>query len=134
MNPIVLTRRMVETGVESPKWYGHAYYDFNIDIHVYYPIPINYFVIIYRSIRYFFKAWLTGKLSGPLRAIESSGRVGGTGVFIRVYINDKVQTLDIGDPRIPKEELVKFLGTKNAEWKLKLILILLDRGCYGQAR
>lgn len=51
-------------GELSPKWYGKSYYDFDRDVVVYMPLPLNYFVAAFRSLRLLFKfiipEWLFG--------------------------------------------------------------------------
>jgi len=42
-------------GEPTPKWYGLAYRDFDRDVRIFYPIPINIFVTLYMKVRAGFK-------------------------------------------------------------------------------
>lgn len=48
-------KKRISEGAIIPKWYGIAYYDWQTDYAVCYPIPFNLLVTLYRIVRMFFK-------------------------------------------------------------------------------
>ena len=43
-------KKQAEDGESTPKWYGLAYYDFNTNVRIFYPIPIHLLVALYRRV------------------------------------------------------------------------------------
>ena len=44
-------KKQAEEGESTPKWYGLAYYDFDRNVRIFYPIPFHLIVALYRWIR-----------------------------------------------------------------------------------
>lgn len=40
-----------------------------------------------------------------------------TNIFIRAHINGKPESIDIGDPRLSTEQLLRWLNTKTSEYR-----------------
>ena len=56
-------RKKVNEGRLIPKWYGYAYYSFDMDCMYFYPIPFNYIIGISRWLRYVIKYSLINKIT-----------------------------------------------------------------------
>ena len=51
-----------------------------------------------------------------------------TGIYVRVQDEDgNWQSLDIGDPAFPRDSLVLWLASKDEEYLMRLVMILLGR-------
>jgi hypothetical protein len=50
-----------------------------------------------------------------------------TGIYIRAEIDGKWQAVDIGDPRLPDDELLLWLRTLPADGLIRCVLLLLGR-------
>lgn len=64
-------RKTKQEGERIPRWYGLAYYDFELDEKIYCPLPLNLIIATYRRIRIFFKfklvAWIAKEESYGVR-------------------------------------------------------------------
>jgi|TARA_R110000751_G_scaffold215713_6_gene319155 hypothetical protein len=54
-----------------------------------------------------------------------------TNVYIRVFVDDAWESLDMGDPRISIEKLEEFLGEKSLEWITSLAIVLIKGEQHG---
>jgi len=50
-----------------------------------------------------------------------------TDIYIRAWVQGKVGSFDIADPELPDEQLVLWLCSKDDEYLVRLILMLLGR-------
>ena len=48
---ITRLKKQAEEGESTPKWYGLAYYDFDRNVRIFYPIPFHLIVAFYKWIR-----------------------------------------------------------------------------------
>lgn len=54
-----------------------------------------------------------------------------TGIYIRAKVENKWQSVDIGDPRLPDKEVSDWLRKGGPEMCLRTVMILLGRNREG---
>jgi len=58
---LIQLKKQTKEGETTPKWYGLAYYDFDRNVRIFYPIPINLVVGFYKWVRSVIKWEITHK-------------------------------------------------------------------------